>query len=121
MRSAILMLLLAVVAFHTRAGDLKDGTFMAQPNISCGKLIEGNKSKGGRHEFSMWLGGFLTAYNWLKPDTVSILGKSDLTSAILWIENYCRANPLQSTGGAAILLTEELYPQRLLSTKDVAK
>ena len=41
MRSAILMLLLAVVAFHTRAGDLKDGTFMAQPNISCGKLIEG--------------------------------------------------------------------------------
>lgn len=43
--------------------------------------------------FVDWLGGYLSGVNAVSLTTNNILGNSDLTAAIYWIDDYCRANP----------------------------
>ena len=43
--------------------------------------------------FVDWLGGYLSGVNAMSLTTDNILGKSDLTAVIYWIDDYCRANP----------------------------
>ena len=59
-----------------------------------------------------WIAGYLTAYNRQTPDTWDIQGNTDIESIFLWLDKYCRENPLENLGGAMADLTEELYPNR---------
>jgi hypothetical protein len=43
--------------------------------------------------FVDWLGGYLSGVNAMSLTTNNILGKSDLTAVIYWLDDYCRANP----------------------------
>jgi hypothetical protein len=43
--------------------------------------------------FVNWIGGYLSGVNAISLTTDNILGKSDLTATIYWIDDYCRANP----------------------------
>jgi hypothetical protein len=43
--------------------------------------------------FVDWLGGYLSGVNAISLTTNNILGKSELTAMIYWIDDYCRANP----------------------------
>ncbi|MFI4867867.1 MAG: hypothetical protein ACHQDD_00770 [Steroidobacterales bacterium] len=40
--------------------------------------------------FVDWLGGYLSGVNAISKSTSNILGTSDLTGAIYWLDNYCR-------------------------------
>jgi hypothetical protein len=90
----------------------KDGKFTMRGTTSCGTYVEAQKSGNGKHELTVWLWGFFTAYNWRTLDTVDILDSTDEAGMQLWIENYCRAKPLESLTDAAMALTRELYPRR---------
>ncbi len=71
------------------------------------------KTKGGSYITTMgWVAGFLTAYNRQTPGTYDILGNADLASAMLWLENYCKAHPLSDLAGGMNVLTDEFYPRR---------
>jgi hypothetical protein len=43
--------------------------------------------------FVNWIGGYLSGVNAISLTTDNVLGKSDLTATIYWIDDYCRANP----------------------------
>ena len=82
---------------------------------SCGIVVEDYEDSSKRNSdpyFSVWLGGYITAYNRLTPDTYNILGDSDWKSAILRVYGWCKANPLENLSGAAEALTAELFPNR---------
>jgi hypothetical protein len=68
-----------------------------------------------------WVAGYLTAYNRQTPDTVSILGKTDLRGALQWIERWCHAHPAESLGDAMKALTEEFHARRYRTVKEAAE
>ncbi|MCZ6732537.1 MAG: hypothetical protein O7B27_08315 [Gammaproteobacteria bacterium] len=83
------------------------GTYVAARDEGRrGKLYEENNHIG-------WAFGYLTAYNLLTPDTYDIIGQTDLSAILLWLENYCKRNPLARFAEAMVLLTDELHPERI--------
>jgi hypothetical protein len=54
----------------------------------------------------------LTAYNRLNPNSFNIEGNSDRDSLLLWLENYCKKNPLEAFPVAVANLTDTLYEKR---------
>jgi hypothetical protein len=85
---------------------------------SCGTFVTArDEARRGRHGheniYLDWLAGYLTAYNTLQPDTYDIQGAADMPSLMLWLENHCKARPLDSFGTAVSELTTELYPKRV--------
>jgi hypothetical protein len=80
---------------------------------SCGQVVEiyerGIKEGISATGVTKWLEGYVTAYNRLMPDTVNILGNSDVKSASLWVYNWCNSNPLNDLSKAASALTDERY------------
>jgi hypothetical protein len=43
--------------------------------------------------FIDWLGGYVSGYNAVAVRTDNALDDADLTPAVYWLDNYCRANP----------------------------
>jgi hypothetical protein len=82
---------------------------------SCGSFIEAsrNNSKTTYLRFETWLTGYLSAYNRDTSQTYDIRGGSDLDGINVWLENYCRANPLETYIDAVYQLTYIMYPNRI--------
>jgi len=51
-------------------------------------------------EFSDWLGGYLSGVNAISMRTNNILGNSQLTEAVYWLDSYCSAHPGTPFGAA---------------------
>lgn len=97
----------------TAWGADKNGAFQSQGQRSCGTFIEARNSRSDQGGYAgAWIGGYITAYNAITPNTYSILGASDYNSVILWMENWCKANPLSSVTSGMEELTIALYPRR---------
>ncbi len=72
---------------------------------SCGKWIE-EKSPSTKHGQTMWFLGYLSGISMgLNKD---LIRHADVESIVLWVDNYCRANPLKDTGDAGSSLALEL-------------
>jgi hypothetical protein len=54
-----------------------------------------------------WVLGFLTAYNLYKPSTGNVSIPTDTRKLMIWIDNYCDANPLKDIVDAAKALIDE--------------
>ena len=67
-----------------------------------------------------WIAGYITAYNYQTPNTYDIRANGDLDSIMLWLDNWCRANPREDLAGGMEVLTEELYPKRHKTPTEVA-
>ncbi len=101
------------------AGD-KNGYFQSvigKDERTCGSYVlardEGRRgSFEKQNNFATWLAGYLTGYNQLMPDTYDIKGNSDMNSLLLWLENYCKKNPLEDFISAVDMLVNELHPKR---------
>ena len=78
---------------------------------SCGTFVEARRNRDD-FLFATWFTGYMTAVNQLSHTAYSMLGTSDIEGAMLWIENYCRKNPLEPFAVAShALLLFELYPK----------
>jgi hypothetical protein len=55
-----------------------------------------------------WLGGFLTATSTWLAATRTEPPETDVSAATIWIENYCRQNPLQQFHTAAVALVHHM-------------
>jgi len=78
---------------------------------SCGYWISGKATvQGGANE--AWLLGVLSGMA-LYSDK-DILKGTDNESIYLWMDNYCRANPLKSISNGGDVLFEELLKQKKL-------
>lgn len=86
------------LSWPTAAVD-KDGYFrtFGYGKKSCGVFMDSRKNASSVDylAFASWAGGYLTAYNRWTSNTFSIIpGGADLAPVMLWVENYCKANPL---------------------------
>jgi hypothetical protein len=77
----------------------------------------GDRAAGKDNPYRGWLSGYLSSYNRYAVDTYNILGRSDLEGAMLWVENYCKAHPLESFSDAVSSLVSTELIDRKLSTK----
>lgn len=81
--------------------------------ISCGRFIQERERRAGPYgsydaTFRQWLLGFITALNWSEPQRRDLLAGADAEGAMLWVENYCRAQPLDTFFDATVALQREL-------------
>jgi hypothetical protein len=61
---------------------------------SCGAYLNDREQQNADEvDFVDWLSGYLSGVNATSSHTNNILGDSDLTGAIHWLDNYCHLNP----------------------------
>jgi hypothetical protein len=111
---------LAIQGGATRAQPF---TVLGEGTFNCGEylqIIEGErKARPPMPEsdaiytrlylvYVIWLDGFLSGYN--AGDTASrhVAHSATRAAKMIWVENWCRANPLADFAGAAFALRDEL-------------
>ena len=100
----------------------KDGAYQLMGMRSCWDYIVSRvDTRAVEHALvSSWIGGYITAYNRQTPDTLGILGKTDLDGALRWLDSWCAAHPRGNMGEAMIALTNDFYRRRYKTVKDAA-
>ena len=80
--------------------------------ISCGKWIKQKEINRGSQLVAMeeWLDGYLSGL--AVGSNTDILKQTDFDSLHLWVNNYCRANPLRNVSDAGVELFNELKKQK---------
>ena len=82
-------------------------TFMAEP--SCGEWVA-EANQFNMHGNKMWLAGYLSG---LASGTgKDALEGNDADSLFLWMDNYCKASPLDKVGSSANKLFRELSKRK---------
>jgi hypothetical protein len=108
------------VAFAEAAGML---IFTAKPGAAhaievttygsearpCGAYLEARTQEDivDWGQFRDWIGGYLSGVNAMSLNTNDILGNTDLTQAVYWLDRYCSAQPTAPFGAAAAALVAE--------------
>jgi hypothetical protein len=102
-----IVLAIALLVSLPAWGSAKDSYYVTQGATSCGSYVEQRKDQesSAYKDTAMWVSGYLIAYNFLAPDTTNIRGNPDLNDAMLWLEKWCRANPLKSVADGMEALT----------------
>jgi hypothetical protein len=91
---AVALDVLVIGARSTRARQTTEVTAYGTGYKSCSVyLYAREQSNVDEAAFVDWFGGYLSGVNAISLTTDNILGNSDLTAAIYWIDNYCQANP----------------------------
>ena len=72
-------------------------TYAAQPMSygtgfkTCAAYLDARQQQNpDQMVFVDWLGGYLSGVNAISKGSTNVLGTSDITSAIFWLDNYCR-------------------------------
>ena len=80
---------------------------------SCGQWLEAAKEDGLlRVVLKSWVSGYVTAVNtWIEGKNDWLEG-IDIPSAMLWIDKYCKENPLSNGSDAMWYLLRELGVKR---------
>lgn len=91
---AVALDVLVIGARSTRARQTAEVTTYGTGFKSCSAYLyaraQGNVDEAA---FVDWFGGYLSGVNAISLTTDNVLGGSDLTTTIYWIDDYCRANP----------------------------
>ena len=89
------------------------GIYKSMGSRSCGQWLEAKKEDDD-HRYSLrdWVAGYVTATNVWMEGKQDWLEDSDLPSAMLWIDKYCRENPLSNSVSAMRELMRELGVRR---------
>ncbi len=114
-----------LVAFHPGAlATDSEGNYRAFGNRSCSVWVGARKVPNEDKNYLVfislvnWISGYLTAYNKYTQNIYNITGETDLDGIHLWIDKYCRENPLSGVGEAMELLIPELWPRRTIKIPD---
>ena len=103
MKTKLLTVIIVVMASSTVLA--KD--FIAIGNRNCGEWVRDQTVSD-----KAWLVGFLSGIN-VTGVTNDALKKIQSTSQIyLWMDNYCKANPLQMVSDGAYKLLDELVARK---------
>lgn len=94
MRAFALLVLLAVVL----PGPAEAFNLIGQGTQSCGTWTATRRA-GKAFGFEQWVLGFLSGVGWIGPDD-PMLG-TDAEGVWAWIDNYCRAHPIDPLANAA--------------------
>jgi hypothetical protein len=82
--------------------------------ISCGNYIEhrtSDKNIENDTADTFYVAGWISAYNRVTPNARNISQDTDLDSILLWLEKYCRDNPLSNLESGLYRLSIEQHPK----------
>ena len=83
-------------------------------NPSCSKWVNAQAANGATRLMNLaWMSGFLSGIG--VGAEIDALAGIDGDSAYLWIDNYCKANPLKTVGDAGTALFVELVDKKNLA------
>jgi len=89
------------------------GSFETVGAKSCAAFMRDHKAQRWAYNAdTAWVTGYLTAYNALTPDTSNILGDTDVSGAMLWLQKYCQSFPTHGLADGMLALTAHLQPNR---------
>jgi hypothetical protein len=106
---AVAILMSTVLQVVARS-DNSSFTALTMGTHTCGAWLEQRaRPVSGRNQvYEGWVLGFLTAANLLNDSDTDLLKHIDGQSALAWIDNFCRANPLDRLDTATARLMHEL-------------
>jgi hypothetical protein len=113
MRFLATLLVAATLVTFSEVPALSKITIIGLGTQSCGNWTEERRSKGSPAEMALttWVVGYLSGVNevlneaYKQPD---LLQAKDVTAYWAWIDNYCRANPLDTVYLASTNLVKDL-------------
>jgi hypothetical protein len=114
--SLLVALLVTGLNFGCTSATAADqqGNYKVEAKIPCSIYLKDQQKEGwSKLVDEFFIRGYVSAFNMLNPNTLSILGNSDIEGAMLWIKNYCEKQPLDDISKALRALTIELYPNRI--------
>ena len=77
---------------------------------SCGKYIDARRHDNDSH-YLAWLGGYASAANHEIHGVKDILDGTDISGAMLWLENWCQSHPTEQFDDAVIALVRDRLPK----------
>lgn len=122
MRQLLLALALLGAALPVAATE-QQKTYAVYMTIPCEAYLQERwDPQGVRYkQIQAWISGYVTAYNGWQADTHDILGGSNVASAESWVENYCKAHPLNNLSNAMAELVNGLYSGRQRTAIDAGR
>jgi hypothetical protein len=100
---AVALIILCGMGTQVAAGT---ATVYGAGTESCGKWIASSTNPGIRAWEVSWVLGWLTAAGYYR--VAGDLKETDSDAIAAWVDNYCRANPLDTVGTAATGLIKTL-------------
>jgi len=100
-----------IAALSTSVSEAADetGRYWAEGRESCGTVLERIAGPAqSRAILDAYIAAYLTAYNAWVPGVAHIAEGTDRKSIVIWIERYCRENPLDTDAQAMNALITEL-------------
>lgn len=85
-----------------------------EATASCGSFVESKQNETQRYIYLAWLNGYLTGANKYQSGVKTYDGLRDIKAGrdpqalMLWLDNYCRENPLDNFARAVFMLQNEL-------------
>src|ERR1700692_898838 len=106
---------LCLVDFSTAvAQDAPDIAIFSFDDISCGAWTRSQGDEILRTRYGTWFRGFVSGYNFGNPANQVLLGAMpDPAAVALYVDRFCRDNPLLSFVAAAVPLVQEIREHRV--------
>ncbi len=80
---------------------------------TCSKFLEERNLDAKQSEqYAHWFTGFLTAYNWLQPDTYDISAQYKSNGLLRYLDLYCGRNPKSRVIDGATSFVKAVYEKR---------
>jgi hypothetical protein len=103
-----LLLVLFCASTAVSAQDRPIAMFVFE-HTSCSTWVKSANSPYERAQYYQWFRGFVSGYNFGNPKNQVLLGRMpDEQTLYLFVDKYCRDNPLNPFTSAALQLVEEL-------------
>lgn len=105
------------------AGDDK-GLYQTYYYISCSTYVQDRKepiNTGKNAVDKIYVSGWLSGYNYLTPNTYSIIPNGDMDMVMVWLDRYCAKYPTKNIEAGLLQLSDEQYPTRLESVPKKAE
>ena len=111
---AAFLLLSALVTNDAGSADAKKKFLVRGLGaITCSKYLEERNLDAKKSEqYADWFTGFLTAYNWLQPDTYDISHSHNAHGLLVYLDLYCGRNPKNQIINAATAFVAAVYEKR---------
>jgi hypothetical protein len=104
-------IVVAMATLALSAAPVSSARIFGHGLSSCGKWTDVRRSQSPDNiAHASWAIGYLSGINQVISayEKKDILIRQDAQALLAWLDNYCRANPLETVGKALDLLTDEL-------------
>lgn len=100
---------LLLLATSSALAQDKPISMLSYDDVSCGAWVKSAEVNWARAQYFSWFRGFVSGYNFGNPDNQLHLERMPNKETLyLFIDKYCRDNPLNPFVSAAFNLVEEL-------------